>query len=158
LEQKKSLNILPARRPKRDEVAYREVAEEAGVAELPLVLIVEDEYLLRGDLEAVLSNGGFASKAAFTGKQALTLFMQADAPYKALITEVRLGEGLNGWEVARHLREKEPSLLVIYVTGSSSEEWATNGVPNSILVPKPFAPAQLLNALSDLLTARRCEG
>jgi CheY-like chemotaxis protein len=61
---------------------------------------------------------------------------------------------LDGWEVARRVREKEPFLPVVYVTGSSAEEWASNGVPESVLVPKPFAPAQLIATLSTLLNTR----
>ena len=119
--------------------------------ELPLVLVVEDEYLLQGDLQLALADGGFASKAVYTGEEALALFMGASTAYKALVTDVRLGDGLNGWEVARRIREKEPSLPVIYVTGSSAEDWASHGVPKSILVQKPFLPRQLIAALSNLL-------
>ena len=36
-------------------------------------------------------------------------------------------------------------------TGASADEYASNGVPNSILLTKPFAPAQLLTAVSNLL-------
>jgi hypothetical protein len=35
--------------------------------------------------------------------------------------------------------------------GGSTDEWAVHGVPNSILLTKPFTPAQLLTALSHLL-------
>jgi hypothetical protein len=43
---------------------------------------------------------------------------------------------------------------VIYVTASSAEEWASYGVPNSILIPKPFARAQLISAIASLLNIR----
>jgi DNA-binding response OmpR family regulator len=59
--------------------------------------------------------------------------------------------GLSGWHVARQIREKEPTIPVIYLTTASAEEWAARGVPNSILIPKPFAPAQLVTAISQLL-------
>jgi DNA-binding response OmpR family regulator len=49
------------------------------------------------------------------------------------------------------MRAKQPTLPVIYVTAAREEEWATDGVPNSILISKPFAPAQLVTALSNLL-------
>lgn len=61
---------------------------------------------------------------------------------------------MSGWEVARRLREKEPALPVVYVTASAAEEWASYGVSRSILIPKPFAPAQLVTALSNLLGIR----
>lgn len=71
--------------------------------------------------------------------------------YKALITDVNLKGRLSGWEVARRMREKDPAFPVIYMTGASAGEWASHGVPNSILLEKPFAPAQLLTAVSNLL-------
>ena len=39
------------------------------------------------------------------------------------------------------------------MTGADAEKWPINGVPNSILLNKPFAPAQLLTAVSQLLNA-----
>ena len=40
---------------------------------------------------------------------------------------------------------------VVYMTGAAADEWASQGVPNSILLQKPFAPAQLVTAVSQLL-------
>jgi len=37
------------------------------------------------------------------------------------------------------------------MTGAAADQWASHGVPNSILLTKPFAPAQLVTALSQLL-------
>jgi hypothetical protein len=37
------------------------------------------------------------------------------------------------------------------MSGDSAEEWASKGVPNSIMLSKPFAPAQLSTAVSQLL-------
>jgi hypothetical protein len=40
---------------------------------------------------------------------------------------------------------------VVYMTGDRGNQWAANGVPGSILVSKPFVPAQLLTAIATLL-------
>jgi hypothetical protein len=40
---------------------------------------------------------------------------------------------------------------VVYMTGAGGREWAAHGVPNSTLVHKPFAPAQIITAISALL-------
>ncbi len=40
---------------------------------------------------------------------------------------------------------------LIYMSGDSSGEWASQGVPNSIMIGKPFAFPQLITALSMLL-------
>jgi CheY-like chemotaxis protein len=45
------------------------------------------------------------------------------------------------------------SVPVVYITGATAHEWATQGVPNSMLLTKPFAPAQLVTAVSQLLNA-----
>jgi DNA-binding response OmpR family regulator len=122
------------------------------LSDQPLVLVVEDEYLLQTDVEEALNSGGFAAKTVSSGEAALTLFADGGAEkYKALITDVRLMGRLDGWDVARRIREKEAAFPVIYVTAYSAAEWMAHGVPNSILIPKPFASAQLITALSTLL-------
>jgi hypothetical protein len=49
-------------------------------------------------------------------------------------------------------------LPVIYMTGDSGADWAINGVPNSILVLKPFAPTQIISALGQLLNVGNTPG
>ena len=86
-------------------------------------------------------------------EEALTLLMGGVRNYSALITDVRLGGDLSGWDVAKRIREKEPAFPIVYLTGEAAEEWASRGVPNSIVISKPFAPAQLVTAVSNLLNA-----
>jgi two-component system, cell cycle response regulator CpdR len=42
-------------------------------------------------------------------------------------------------------------LPVIYISGHGSADWPSKGVPNSVVLNKPFATAQLVTALSTLL-------
>ena len=58
--------------------------------ELPLILIVEDEYLLQGVVEETLTDGGFATDILSSGEEALTLFKGGLKNYKALVTDVSL--------------------------------------------------------------------
>jgi hypothetical protein len=37
------------------------------------------------------------------------------------------------------------------MSGDSAEEWSSKGVPHSIMLPKPFAPAQLVTAVYQLI-------
>ena len=60
---------------------------------------------------------------------------------------------LDGWEVAQHAREIEPDFPVVYMSGAAAADWTSIGVPNSIMLAKPFAPAQLLTAVSNLLNS-----
>jgi CheY-like chemotaxis protein len=60
---------------------------------------------------------------------------------------------MSGWEVARQIREIAPNCPVVYMTGANADEWASQGVPDSILLQKPFAPAQIVTAVSQLLNS-----
>jgi hypothetical protein len=43
------------------------------------------------------------------------------------------------------------SFPVVYMSGVAADEWLVQGVPNSIMLRKPFAPVQLVTAVSNLL-------
>jgi len=121
------------------------------VPEAPLILIVEDDYELQGTIEDFLREGGFETHALSSAEEALTLFRGKVAEYNALVTDVNLKGRLSGWEIARQIREIAADFPVVYITGGSADQWTSQGVPNSILLQKPFAAAQLLTAISSLL-------
>jgi DNA-binding response OmpR family regulator len=123
------------------------------VDELPTILVVEDEYPVQGIVEDALTEGGFATDILSSGEEAMTLFKGRLKNYKALVTDVNLKGRLNGWDVARQIREIEPGCPVVYMTGVAGDEWTSQGVPNSILLQKPFAPAQLVTAVSQLINS-----
>ena len=118
--------------------------------ERPAILVIEDEYLLQADIEQALTDAGFATDAVSSGEEAMTLLMAGSKHPRALVSDVRLAGRLSGWEVARRIREKDPSFPIVYVT-AHGQDWGSEGVPNSILISKPFAPAQLVTTLSQLL-------
>jgi DNA-binding response OmpR family regulator len=124
-----------------------------GVNEQPVVLVIEDEYPVQDILEDALTEGGFAADILSSGEEALTLFRGRLKNYKALVTDVALKGRLNGWEVAAQIRETDPGFPVVYMSGARADEWASKGVPNSIMLTKPFAPAQLVTAVSQLLNS-----
>lgn len=73
------------------------------------------------------------------------------AEIRALVTDIQLSGAMSGWDLARRGRELNPKLPVVYTTGSEGADWPSQGVPNSILVTKPFTPSQVLTAISQLL-------
>ena len=123
------------------------------VSELPVILVVEDEYALQGVIEETLTDGGFETDILSSGEEALTLFRGGLKNYKALVTDVNLKGRLSGWDIARQIREASPNFPIIYMTGISADDWPSQGVPNSILLQKPFAPAQIVTAVSQLINA-----
>jgi CheY-like chemotaxis protein len=117
------------------------------------VLLVEDEGLIRELVEPALEDGGFSVVTASSGEGAMALLGTGDSKWQALITDVNLGAGPTGWAVATRARELESGLPVIYMTGGNAHEWTSKGVPNSILIEKPFAPVQIVTAVAQLLNS-----
>jgi CheY-like chemotaxis protein len=79
-----------------------------ALSELPVVLIVEDEYPLQGIVEDALTEGGFETDILSSGEEALTLFKGKTKNFKALVADVNLKGRMSGWEVARQIREIDP--------------------------------------------------
>src|SRR4051812_39015797 len=102
-----------------------------------VVLFVEDEILIQDTVQAALTEAGFKVETAVDAAAA-TLILSASLQLRALITDVNLGPGPDGWAVARRAREIVPRLPVIYVSGASSHEWTSQGVPDSVMIQKPF--------------------
>jgi CheY-like chemotaxis protein len=98
---------------------------------------------LQTDVEKVLTDAGFATNIVSSGKEALTLLMDGTKRPSALVTDVKLAGHLTGWEVAKRIREKDPAFPV-----ADERDWPAYGVPDSIVIPKPFAPAQLVTAVA----------
>jgi CheY-like chemotaxis protein len=121
-----------------------------------VVLVVEDEQLLREMVEPALADAGYSVLLAHNGSEALKYLEEREseeAPLRALVTDVQLGPGPSGWEIAKRARELHPEIPVVYVTGTAAAEWPSKGVPNSLIIQKPFAPAQVVTAVSQLLNA-----
>lgn len=116
----------------------------------PVLLLVEDEALLAVPLEQELIDAGFEVVVALHGQEALAEIEQGASRLSGLITDIRL-PAVNGWAISRRARELVPTIPVVYMSGDSAAEWTANGVPNSIMLQKPFAAAQLTAAITKLI-------
>jgi len=122
------------------------------VENLLVILVVEDDQLIQSFVEETLTDGGFEIVIASSGENAVELLDASERKFRALVTDINLGrEKIDGWDVARHAREIDPDFPVVYMSGQDAGDWASKGVPNSIMLAKPFAPAQLVTAVSQLL-------
>ena len=117
----------------------------------PVLLYVEDEMLVQAMLVTALEEAGFSVLVADSGDQALAALASTFQSLHGLITDVNLGKGPDGWDVARTARELVVGLPVVYVSAASEHEWTSRGVPNSLMISKPFVSAQVVVAISSLL-------
>ena len=119
-------------------------------SEMLIVLVVEDDSLIQEVVSGALADGGYQIRSASSGEEAISI-LENSKGLRALVTDVHLRGKLTGWDVARRAREIQPEMPVVYMTGDAAEEWPSHGVPHSVLLNKPFAPAQVVTAVSQLL-------
>ena len=101
-------------------------------------LVVEDEGLLRLELAEELTAAGWRVREAGTGEEALRLLAQLQAEddkVDFLVTDIRLGGPVDGWQVAEACRKTWPGLPVIYVSANPIVD--TRKVAGSMFLSKP---------------------
>jgi CheY-like chemotaxis protein len=109
-------------------------------------LLVEDDYVINVDIRGVLEDLGIFVTSVHSAEAAVTV-LEGGGYLKALVTDIDLGEGQNGFDVARHARKLYPRLPVVFVSGTMASRHAAEGVEGSVLVAKPFHPRQIRDAL-----------
>jgi DNA-binding response OmpR family regulator len=118
-----------------------------------VILVIEDDQAIQTIVDEALTEGGFEPAIAASGEEAVTLLKGGLIKYRALVTDIDLRGQIDCWEVAQQAREIDPAFPIVYMSGAHVEDWASKGVPNSIMLAKPFAPAQLVTAISQLLNS-----
>ena len=111
-----------------------------------MILLVEDEPLLREVTSEDLESLGFEVECARDGDEAIEILAQRT--FAALITDIRMPGAVDGWEVARRAREQHPDLPVIYLSGYSDP--ASEPVEDARLVQKPYRIGDISRALGEL--------
>jgi CheY-like chemotaxis protein len=118
-------------------------------------LVVEDEWLLRLELAEELASAGWDVREAGSGEEALRLLDQIQADRQALdflVTDIRLGGLVTGWDVAESCRKFWPLIPVIYVSANPIAQ--TRRVPDSAFLSKPVEVDHLLSICRRLIGDR----
>ena len=120
------------------------------------ILVVEDDSLVREFLVTVLKEFGFRVLQAPSGPDALEVWRWHGNRIQLLLTDVVLEDGMNGLELASHLRAESPQLQVICTTGHLLETLETFPHFNSDYhhLPKPCRPQAVVNAVRTLLATQ----
>jgi CheY-like chemotaxis protein len=139
--------LLSEPRPATLPLGYRE-----SLLPEPVVLLVEDEPLVLLVAQDALEAGGYTVLPVQLSSEALDVLDRRRDELAGLVTDIRLPGGPDGWDVARRARELRSDLPIVYTTADSAADWSAKGVPNSVVVQKPYAGAQLLTAISTLMT------
>jgi CheY-like chemotaxis protein len=107
-----------------------------------VVLVVEDDWLLRHAIVCELEEAGWSVLEAGTGQGAIALLEQG-RHFDLLITDIHLADALTGWDVAEAVRATAADVPVVYASGNPSI--ATRRVSGSVFLSKPFAISELVD-------------
>ena len=106
------------------------------------ILIVDDEKSIRDGSERILNRMDFKVLLASRGDEGLEIL---DREKPAIVLLDMKMPGMSGMEVLDQIRKRDPSVIVIVITGFATIETAIEAMKNGAydFIPKPFEPDQL---------------
>jgi DNA-binding response OmpR family regulator len=113
------------------------------------ILLVEDDDRLRDVMHASLIQQGFGVTQSASGEEALA--RPGQAVPAAVVTDVDLADGMDGFAFARAARLRWPQIRVLYVSGEISNMNGRTLPPGDVFMAKPFSLHDLAVALRRLL-------
>jgi two-component system, cell cycle sensor histidine kinase and response regulator CckA len=122
----------------------------------PGILVAEDEAAIASLWRNLLTRDGWTVWIARDGREAIELFAQHHARIAALFTDIGLPD-IDGWELARHLRQQRADLPIITSSGSFEPgDRNQSGLAEPLLMlPKPLSPSAFRASLQRLGLAAR---
>ena len=119
-----------------------------------IVLIVEDEDIVRRMLTRVLGDAGYRTLEARDGEEALRMVTFAYPYLHLVITDVLMPE-VDGRVLGHRLHERWPSLPVLYISAYPADDLFHRGAPTTAapFLQKPMIAEELLTVVQRLLTS-----
>jgi PAS domain S-box-containing protein len=119
------------------------------------VLLVEDEDGVRNLVRLALQMKGYTVLEACHGADALQICEKWSGPVDLLVTDMVMPK-MGGRELARHLRERNPKLRVLFLSGYTDDALLRDGFDEGTpFLPKPFSPSDLAKKVRELLDMPR---
>lgn len=113
------------------------------------VLVVEDEALVCELAAEAFLDEGYRVLTAADADAAEDILARESVDL--LFTDIDLARNTNGIALARRARRQMPSLPVIYTSGGRAHLSLSDAVADSVFVPKPYRPSQLVAVAHGLL-------
>jgi DNA-binding response OmpR family regulator len=117
----------------------------------PVVLVVDDERVIADTLAIILTRSGFSALTAYDGESALEL--AGVVPPELLLSDVMMGPGMDGTELAIQVVKAFPECKVLLFSGHAATrdllDKAHDLGHNFTLLAKPLHPADLLARITE---------
>jgi two-component system cell cycle sensor histidine kinase/response regulator CckA len=120
------------------------------------ILLVEDEEGVRSLMARTLREQGFEVLTAPNGAEALELATRHQRAPDLLVTDVVM-PGMTGRELADALRQRHPTLTVLFVSGYTDDALLKRGVleARESLLAKPFLPRELAARVRQIIDGKQ---
>jgi two-component system, response regulator PdtaR len=116
----------------------------------PVVLIVEDEFLLRMDSADMIEEAGFAVVQAANADEAIAI-LRVRSDISVVFTDIQMPGSMDGLKLARFVRDRWPPIKIVATSGRVAV--ADGDLPDGgVFLPKPYRPAQIVATLYTLTT------
>ena len=114
----------------------------------PVVLIVEDEFLLRMDAVDMIAGAGFEIVEAGNADQAIEI-LESRPDIAVVFTDVQMPGSMDGLKLARAVRGRWPPVKIIATSGRP--DVGERDLPEGgRFLPKPYSPRQVTGMLHEL--------
>ncbi len=110
------------------------------------ILFVDDDFISSLAICEVLRSHGFSVTEVYCAAAAFEAIGKHQI-LSALVTDVDLGPGPDGFEVARCARAIHPGLPVVFISGTAMSRHLFEGVAGSEFIGKPLNPMRIVEAL-----------
>jgi CheY-like chemotaxis protein len=121
-----------------------------GLAESkrPVVLIVEDDFLLRMDAADMIAAAGFEAVEAGNADQAIEI-LEARRDISVVFTDIQMPGSMDGLKLARAVRGRWPPIKIVATSGrvNVTEVDLPEG---GRFLPKPYGPKEITGMLREL--------
>ncbi len=128
------------------------VAERANTGS-ETILLVEDEELIIGLAERILTETGYRVIKAHHAEEAIEVCRNLDEDPDLLVTDVIMPGGMSGRDLAKRLSNMIPSLRILYISGYTDNAIVRHGVLDEGVnfLPKPFTVESLSRKVREVL-------
>lgn len=114
----------------------------------PVVLIVEDEFLLRMDAVDMIAAAGFEAIEAANADAAIEI-LEARRDIAVVFTDIQMPGSMDGLKLARAVRGRWPPIKIVATSGHVHV--AETDLPEGgRFLPKPYSPTQVTGMLREM--------
>src|SRR3954452_10153061 len=118
-----------------------------STTERPLVLIVEDEFLIRTHAAEVISDAGFEVIEASNADEAI-LILESRGDIRVVFTDIRMPGSMDGLKLAHAVRDRWPP---VHIVATSAHHTLIDELPpGTVFLAKPYSERKIVGALDAL--------